>query len=274
VTVANKQNGTSIISTCRLVCPYFRLPPEIVSTPCATDHFLLGGPQQPKSRQICLEAERACDDAVVISNERTAYAEQLVNLAKRLTNTLEPPVLSMANRSDLSRRVSAILDQHQARGRAGTRWTVATLIVTALLASAIAPGLEITRTYAGAAQTQNKKTTIKNKALNRALVEAADDGNLKDVEELLAGHAEIVDLLLNSGARVNEIVEGDENALIKASGSGHVEVVRLLLSRGADVNVRVWSGGADAEWRTALKMARKGGHLSVVQLLTAAGARE
>jgi beta-lactamase regulating signal transducer with metallopeptidase domain len=34
-------------------------------------------------RQICLEAERACDDAVVIGNERTAYAEQLVHLAKR-----------------------------------------------------------------------------------------------------------------------------------------------------------------------------------------------
>ena len=39
---------------------------------------------------------------------------------------------------------------------------------------------------------------------------------------------EIVELLLTSGARVNEIVEGDENALIKASGSGHVEVVRLF----------------------------------------------
>ena len=277
-------------------------------------------------RQICLEAERACDDAVVITNERTAYAEQLVNLARRLSNTLAPPVLSMANRSDLSRRVSAILDQHQPRGKAGTRWTLATFAVTALLVSAIAPGLEITRTYA-ASQTQSKK--IKTKALNRALLEASEDGKLKDVEELLAegadingivegdgtalivaaragnkpmiqfllqqnadpnvaargdgnalikaaeeGHVEIVDLLLNSGARVNEIVEGDENALIKASGSGHVDVVRLLLSRGADVNLRVWSGDPDGEWRTALKMARKGGHNAVVQLLISAGARE
>ena len=277
-------------------------------------------------RQICLEAERACDDAVVITNERTAYAEQLVNLAKRLSNTLAPPVLSMANRSDLSRRVSAILDQHQPRGKAGTRWTLATFAVTALLVSAIAPGLEITRTYA---QTQSKNTKIKTKALNRALLEASEDGELKDVEELLAagadingivegdgtalivaasagnkpvvqfllqqgadpnvaargdgnalikaaqeGNAEIVDLLLNSGARVNEIVAGDENALIKASGSGHVDVVRLLLSRGADVNMRVWSGDPDGEWRTALRMARKGGHNSVVQLLISAGARE
>jgi hypothetical protein len=277
-------------------------------------------------RQICLEAERACDDAVVITNERTAYAEQLVNLARRLSNTLAPPVLSMANRSDLSRRVSAILDQHQPRGKAGTRWILAAFAVTALLVSAIAPGLEITRTYA---QTQSKNTKVKTRALNRALLEASEDGKLKDVEELLAdgadingivegdgtalivaasagnkpmvqfllqqgadpnvaakgdgnalieaadeGHVEIVDLLLNSGARVNETVEGDENALIKASGSGHVEVVRLLLSRGADVNMRVWSGDPDGEWRTALKMARKGGHNAVVQLLISAGARE
>ena len=96
-----------------------------------------------------------------------------------------------------------------------------------------------------------------------ALIKAADEG-----------HVEIVDLLLNSGARVNEIVEGDENALIKASGSGQVDEVRLLLSRGADVNMRVWSGDPDGEWRTALKMARKGGHRAVVQLLISAGARE
>lgn len=280
-------------------------------------------------RKICLEAERACDDAVVISNERTAYAEQLVNLAKRLSNTLAPPVLSMANRSDLSRRISAILDQHQARGKAGARWTMGTLAATALLLLAIAPGVEITRTYASVSQTQSKTTKVKTNALNRAFLEASEDGNLKDVKELLAegadingivegdgtalivaaragnkpmvqfllqqgadpnlaatgdgnalimaareGRAEIVDLLLNVGARVNEIVEGDENALIKASGSGHVDVVQLLLSRGADVNMRVWSGGPDGEWRTALNMARKRGHNAVVQLLMSAGARE
>ena len=280
-------------------------------------------------RRICLEAERACDDAVLISNERTAYAEQLVKLAKRLSNTLAPPVLSMANRSDLSRRVSAILDQHQPRGEAGTRWTLVTLAVTALLASGIAPGLEITRTYASASQAQSKNTKTKTKALISALIEASQDGKLKEVEELLAegaeingivegdgtaliaaartgnrslvefllqqgadpnvaapgdgnalimaareGHAEIVDLLLNRGARVNDIVEGDENALIKASGAGRLNVVQLLLSRGADVNMRVWSGDPDGEWRTALKMARKGGHNAVVQLLISAGARE
>jgi beta-lactamase regulating signal transducer with metallopeptidase domain len=36
-------------------------------------------------RRFCLESERACDDAVVRSVERIAYAEQLVALARRLS---------------------------------------------------------------------------------------------------------------------------------------------------------------------------------------------
>lgn len=205
-------------------------------------------------RQICLEAERACDDAVVIGNERTAYAEQLVNLAKRLSHTLAPPVLSMANRSDLSRRVSAILDQHQERGKAGTRSTVATLAVTALLVSAIAPGLEITRTYASTPQTQSKST--KNKALNRALVEASEDGKIKDVEELLA-----------EGADINGIVEGDGTALIVAARAGEKPLVQFLLQRGADPNVASRGDG------NALIMAAEEGHTEIVVLLLNSGAR-
>lgn len=239
-------------------------------------------------RQICLEAERACDDAVVIRNERTAYAEQLVNLAKRLSNTLAPPVLSMANRSDLSRRVSAILDQHQARGKAGTRWTLATLAVTALLVSAIAPGLEITRAYAKASQTQSKNTKVKTRALNRALLEASEAGELKDVEALLtagadingivegdgtalivaarAGNKPMVQFLLNHGADPNVAARGDGNALIMAADEGHLEIVDLLLSSGARVN-EVVEGDENA-----LIQASGSGHVNVVQLLLSRGA--
>ena len=35
-------------------------------------------------RQLTLEAERACDDAVVEREESTQYAEQLVELARRM----------------------------------------------------------------------------------------------------------------------------------------------------------------------------------------------
>jgi beta-lactamase regulating signal transducer with metallopeptidase domain len=65
-----------------------------------------------------LEAERACDDAVLTRSEATAYADQLVELARRLTRA-KTPLLAMANRADLAARVTAVLDTRQRRGRAG-----------------------------------------------------------------------------------------------------------------------------------------------------------
>jgi beta-lactamase regulating signal transducer with metallopeptidase domain/catechol 2,3-dioxygenase-like lactoylglutathione lyase family enzyme len=68
-------------------------------------------------RRLCLEAERSCDDAVVAGADQTAYAEQLVLLARRLSKGDRLRTLGMANRSDLSKRVSALLDGSQQRGR-------------------------------------------------------------------------------------------------------------------------------------------------------------
>ncbi len=70
-------------------------------------------------RRLALEAERSCDDAVLRHSEATAYADQLVGLAKRLVATHESPLLAMANRSDLEMRIRAVLDNRQRRGRAG-----------------------------------------------------------------------------------------------------------------------------------------------------------
>ena len=70
-------------------------------------------------RKLVLEAERSCDDAVLRRSEATAYADQLVGLAKRLPTAQRSPLLAMASRSDLSARVGAVLDSRQRRGRAG-----------------------------------------------------------------------------------------------------------------------------------------------------------
>ncbi len=70
-------------------------------------------------RRLALEAERACDDAVLRRSEAAAYADQLVGLARRLQASAKPPLLAMANRADLSARVGAVLDARQRRGRAG-----------------------------------------------------------------------------------------------------------------------------------------------------------
>jgi uncharacterized protein (TIGR03435 family) len=71
-------------------------------------------------RRLVLEAERSCDDAVLRHSEGTAYAEQLIGLAKRLSVAQRAPVLAMASRADLATRVRAVLDSRQRRGRAGT----------------------------------------------------------------------------------------------------------------------------------------------------------
>jgi uncharacterized protein (TIGR03435 family) len=84
-------------------------------------------------RRLALEAERACDDAVVGRSEATAYADQLLELAQRMSGTRKSPALAMANRSDLSSRIGAVLDRRQRRGRAGTLLVALACFAVALL---------------------------------------------------------------------------------------------------------------------------------------------
>ncbi len=91
--------------------------------------------------------------------------------------------------------------------------------------------------------------------LDRALVEAADSGDLADVRELL-----------DDGADVNATVDGDGSPLIIAARDGHIDIVRLLLDRGADVNLSVSGDGAPSSWRHARDIS------TIVQLLLDRGA--
>lgn len=90
-------------------------------------------------RRLGLEAERACDDAVLRRAEADAYAEQLVTLAGRLSSSARHPLLAMANRSDLVQRVKAVLDQRQARGHAGAAAVVAIAIAASALTVTLSP---------------------------------------------------------------------------------------------------------------------------------------
>jgi uncharacterized protein (TIGR03435 family) len=90
-------------------------------------------------RRLGLEAERACDDAVLRRSEATAYANQLVELAERLANTATPPLLAMAACRDLSTRVRAVLDGAQARGRAGALPAATAIGAAALFIAGVAP---------------------------------------------------------------------------------------------------------------------------------------
>jgi uncharacterized protein (TIGR03435 family) len=90
-------------------------------------------------RRLCLEAERACDDAVVRAEDGTAYAQQLVTLARRRVKAYAQPALSMANASDLSARVAALLDDTQRRGRLRAPTACALGAAAAVLMMTIAP---------------------------------------------------------------------------------------------------------------------------------------
>ena len=234
-------------------------------------------------RRLSLEAERAADDAVVRSAEHTEYADQLVLLAGRLSKAQAQSALGMANRSDLSARVSALLDDSQRRGRAGWRPTATVLSVASLIvltlapvravtlprkqtaASAQAPGSQSNTTenrVAPSAQTPGSQSKItRNRVgtgLDRALVRAATDGDLAGIEELL-----------RAGANVNCTTDNGQagNPLIGAAQEGHLEAVRLLLDWGADPNLVIRDEG------TPLIAAARDGRTDVVALLLDRGAR-
>lgn len=106
-------------------------------------------------QQLALEAERACDDAVIGRSDATAYADQLVDLAERLTIARHQPLLAMANQSDLAARVTAVLDARQQRGRAGNVAVAAAGAIALALVSTISP-LQI---VASVQQTPSATTT-------------------------------------------------------------------------------------------------------------------
>ena len=90
-------------------------------------------------RRLGLEAERACDDAVLRRAEATEYADQLVRLARRIKANRRRPLLAMANRSDLTVRIASVLDAKQRRGRPRAAFTAAAITAAALMIAAIAP---------------------------------------------------------------------------------------------------------------------------------------
>ncbi|MGC4050273.1 MAG: ankyrin repeat domain-containing protein [Paludibaculum sp.] len=232
-------------------------------------------------RRLSLEAERACDDAVIQHEEGADYAEQLVQLARRYAHGAHAPALGMAYRSDLSARVRAILDAGQQRGRAGLRSILTAAALSSMVLLAVAP-------LRAVAQASTDDREERPSSASRALFEAAERGAVDEMERLIAaganvnarldgdgspliaaarnGHDRAVEALLNRGADANLGVEGDGSPLIMAARRGHLSTVRLLLDRGADVRKPVPGDG------NPLIMAARGGHLEVVEYLLSRGA--
>lgn len=109
-------------------------------------------------RRSALEAERACDDAVLARSEATAYADQLVGLAQRLCASRKSPALAMASSADLSARVGALLDSRQRRGRAGALPVALTWAAAVTLVLAISPLRMVAAPQGAGAQTALPET--------------------------------------------------------------------------------------------------------------------
>jgi beta-lactamase regulating signal transducer with metallopeptidase domain len=254
-------------------------------------------------RWLSLEAERAADDAVVRSAEHAEYADQLISLAGRLSKAQAQSALGMANRSDLSRRVSALLDERQRRGRTGRWATASALSIASLVVLAIAPVRAVTQSQKPivvisaqepGSQSSSQGSASKSRvsaALDHALMRAAVEGDLVGIDELIraganvnaniergaapspligaageGGHLEAVRLLLDRGADPNLALGGEGTPLIAAARKGRTEIVSLLLDRGAIIDQTAPRAG------NALIQASMNGHLDVVKLLVARGA--
>jgi len=204
-------------------------------------------------RRLCLEAERACDDAVVQNSERADYAEQLVSLAQQMSRSHTKPALGLANRSDLSIRVAALLDGRQLRGRVGFTAAAISIGIALLALLAIAPVRAVPRYSASIQKSEPKSVSVS--ATDQSLFEAAEKGDVAAIAQLL-----------NAGANVNCTIPGDGSPLIAAARNGHLAAVQLLLDRGADPNLPVRGDG------NPLIMAAREGHTEVVALLLNRGA--
>ena len=91
------------------------------------------------NRQLRVNAERACDDAVVRDGHAFSYADQLVTLAERSVARPHRALLAMAHRGDLSTRVHAVLNIGQQRGPAGLCARIAVTVAAAASVALLAP---------------------------------------------------------------------------------------------------------------------------------------
>lgn len=238
-------------------------------------------------KRFFVEAERACDDAVVASGRAAeGYAEQLVALARRSSRAEALPALAMASPSRLALRVCALLDPKQRRGPHGAYAGAAATALTLALLLTVAPARLVAAT-SEVLDAPARAATVDD-ALGEALVRASSNGDVELVERLLAagldvnmvvegdgtaligavreGRHQMVEYLLARGADVNVPAPGDGSPLIAAAAAGFEELVTLLLDRGANVNTIVPGD------ENPLMQAARYGHADIVRLLLDRGA--
>ena len=90
-------------------------------------------------RRLHLEAERACDDEVTTDADRHEYAQQLLTFARQTSPHRARAVPAITGSGDLTRRVRAILDDRQSRGRAGVVSSLLVLLAVLAVVAGLSP---------------------------------------------------------------------------------------------------------------------------------------
>lgn len=87
-------------------------------------------------------------------------------------------------------------------------------------------------------------------ALHANLATASDGRGDRPIHHAARnGDTEIVRLLIEHGADVNDVNEGGQNVLYCAGGHGHLDTLQLLLDRGADCDAKCTNDGKTLlEW--------------------------
>ena len=118
-------------------------------------------------QQLCLESERACDDAVLREEDGTAYAAQLVSLARRISRQDTLPLLSIAGRSNLSTRIGAMLARNVARDRVARATVVAIAGVAAVAALGVGPLQAVTSVQRPSAESARSRLAFESVSIRR-----------------------------------------------------------------------------------------------------------
>jgi hypothetical protein len=215
-------------------------------------------------RRLCVEAERACDDAVVRSSDSASYAEQLVVLAKSLARRRSLPALPMASPTRLSERVHAILDPRQRRGP-HSRGAAATAVLVMAVSLAVFGTLHLV------ADDEAYREAIEDGTRGEAITDAVEGALVVYREGVInaAGRGDIAAIseYLSRGGNINDSFVGDGTLLLIAAKYGQLDAVRFLLDRDADPNVPSPGDG------NPLIAASATGAVEVIDLLLRRGAR-
>ncbi len=206
-------------------------------------------PLYPLDRMISRNRETLCDQqAAIITQSPIQLAHALLDAASKSKRSPALALAATPRKAALASRIRH-LSSPQATRRRTTHMRLA--LILPLLASAAV----IATPQVGAVSHPHDRDHYDRDEADLPLYRAASNGRIERVRDLLDG-----------GADVNAISDGDGTALMAAIYSGHDDIARELVARGADPDIIALGDG------TALIAAAHEGEDGVVNLLLEAGA--